>query len=388
MKVIVNVISAKAGGILTYTHNLMRSLAERNVDVIYAISHDFPLEVDVPVIRLSADRMSPVRRVIWEQTVWRRIVAKHKPDVLFSSANFGLLASPVPQVLLVREGGLFDSFYLANIAPSLNVSALFQRMARRNLIIASARASQIVLTPTKATKDMLVSWAGDLEGSVQENQYGTIPGIFDATPHIRRWKEDGVLKLLYVSAYYPHKQPGLIAEAVAQLNRWGIPCHLTLTMELDQIAKTPGGDKDLFLLRKAIERGQVTLIGDVPYRQLPNIYKGHDLFVFPSLSETFGHPLAEAMSSGLPIIASDTPVHREVCKNSALYFSPLLPFDLARLIRNLEGNEALRNSLVERGRQNVADNFIWEAHVDRLLDVFGKVAGMPVKSGSRLRSAR
>lgn len=381
MKVLVNAISAKTGGILTYTHNLMRSLAERNVDVIYALSHDFPMELDVPVIRLSADRMSPLRRVIWEQTVWRRIVAKHKPDVLFSSANFGLLASPVPQVLLVREGGLFDQFYLANIAPSLNFLTLFHRMARRKLIIASARASQLVLTPTKTTKNMLVSWADDLAGSVEENQYGTISGLFNATPHIRRWKEDGTLKLLYVSAYYPHKQPGLIAEAVAQLNGQGIPCHLTLTMELDQIAETPGGDKDLFLLRKAIEREQVTMIGNVSYQRLPDIYKGHDLFIFPSLSETFGHPLAEAMSTGLPIIASDTPVHREVCENSALYFSPLLPFDLARQIRNLEGNEALRNSLVERGRQNVADNFIWEAHVDRLLDIFGKVAKMPVKRG-------
>ncbi len=380
----VNAISAEVGGAITYTHNLMRSLAERNVDVIYALSHDFPLELDVPVIRLSANRMPPVRRVIWGQTIWRRIVAKHKPDVLFSSADFGLLAPPVPQVLLVLEGGLFDSFYLANIAPSLNVLALFRRMAKRKLIIASARASRFVLTPTKATKNMLVSWAGDLEGSVQENQYGTIPGLFNATPHIRRWKKDGILKLLYVSTYYPHKQPGLIVEAVAQLNGQGIPCHLTLTMELDRIAKTPGGDKDLFLLHKAIERKQVTMIGNVSYRQLPNIYRGHDLFIFPSLSETFGHPLVEAMSTGLPVIASDTPVHREVCKDSALYFSPLSPFDLARQIRNLEKNEALRNSLVERGHQNVANNFIWETHVDRLLDIFGKVAGMPVKKGISL----
>ncbi len=373
MKVIVNAISAKTGGIITYTKNLMRSFSERNVDVVFALSEDFPLELDVPVIRLSAARMPPVRRVVWEQTAWRRIVAKHKPDVLFSSANFGLLASPVPQVLLVREGGLFDPFYLANVAPSLNAWAIFQRIARRKLIIASARSSRVVLTPTETMKNLLLAWAGDLADRVQKNQYGTISNLFNSSPGRRVWKEDGVLKLLYVSAYYPHKQPGLISEAVAQLNDQGIPCHLTLTMELGQIERMPGGDQDLFLLVKGVERGQVTMMGSVPYRELPGIYKSHDLFVFPSLSETFGHPLAEAMSIGMPIVASDTPVHREVCKDAALYFPPLLPSALAQAVRRLDEDAALRNALTENGRKNVSMDFMWEAHVDRLLDTFKQI---------------
>ncbi len=377
MKVVVNALSAKTGGIVTYTHNLMRSFLERNVDAVFAVSREFQVQVDVPVIRLSADRMSPARRAIWDQTIWRRIVQKHKPDVLFSSANFGLLAPPVPQVLLVREGGLFDSFYLANVAPALTARAIFQRMARRRLIVASARSSKLVLTPTEAMKDLLVSWAGDLGERVRKNQYGTISRFADYTPRVRRWKEDGVFRFLYVSAYYPHKQPGLIAEAVAQLNVQGIASHLSVTMDLDQIAQTPGGDKDLFLLRKAIERGQVTMLGNVPYADLPSIYKSHDVFVFPSLSETFGHPLAEAMGLGIPVIASDTPVHREVCTDAALYFSPLLASDLLRKIRILDENEALRNSLTKNGRENVSNEFLWEPHVDRLLDAFAQVVKAP-----------
>ena len=63
--------------------------------------------------------MSSLSRVIWEQVAWRRIVKKLKPDLMYSSANFGLIESPVPQILLVREGGLFDPVYLAAIAPVL-----------------------------------------------------------------------------------------------------------------------------------------------------------------------------------------------------------------------------------------------------------------------------
>lgn len=373
MKVIVNALSAKTGGIVTYTQNLMRSFLERKVDSVFAVSQNFPAETDVPIIRLSADRMSPTRRVLWEQTFWRRIVAKHTPDVLYSSANFGLLAPRVPQVLLVREGGLFDRFYLTNVAPALKVRTIFQRMARRKLIIASARSSRIVLTPTEEMKNLLVSWAPDLAGSVRKNQYGTISGFVDSDPRERQWKEDGILKLLYISAYYPHKQPGLVAEAVAQLNAQGIPCHLTLTMDLDQIALTPGGEKDHLLLAKGLERGQVTMAGHIPYEQLPDVYKSHDLFVFPSLSETFGHPLAEAMGLGIPVVASDTPVHREVCKDAASFFSPLSSSDLAQKIGFLDDDEPLRRAMSIRGRKQVSCDFMWESHVDRLLGVFAEI---------------
>jgi len=373
MKIIVNAISARTGGIVTYTKNLARSLTERNVDVVFAISRNFRISPDIQVVKIPADRMSPIQRTIWEQTIWRRIVSKHKPDILFSSANFGLLATATPQILLVREGGLFDPYYLANIAPSLETSTIFTRMARRNLIIASARASQIILTPSETMKNLLLFWAEDLADRIIVNQYGTIPMFYSQITHSRPWRNEGMLKILYISAYYPHKQPGLIAEAVAELNKQGIPCKATLTISLEKLNNTVGGEKDSFLLKKGIERGQINLIGNQNYENLPGIYKSHDLFVFPSLSETFGHPLVEAMGIGIPIIASDTPIHREVCKNSALYFSPQKTSDLVKKIKQLDKNHSSRQSIINNGKKNVVKNYMWEAHIDRLLNIFQQV---------------
>ena len=86
MKVIINALSARRGGIATYTKNLARSFMERGVDSIFAISNEFELDKDISVIRLSANRMSPIKRFLWEQIFWRRLIEKHNPDVLFSSA--------------------------------------------------------------------------------------------------------------------------------------------------------------------------------------------------------------------------------------------------------------------------------------------------------------
>ncbi len=376
MKILINAISARTGGIVTYTNNLARSLAERNVDATFAVSRKFSISPDIQAIKFPADAMSPIQRTIWEQTIWRHVVSAHKPDILFSSANFGLLATSTPQILLVREGGLFDPYYLTNIAPNLKTSAIFSRLARRNLIIASARASKIILTPSETMKNLLLYWAEDLADRIYVNQYGTIPMFYDQIAHTRQWREGGVLKILYISAYYPHKQPGLLAESVADLNTQGIPCKATFTMDLEQIDKTVGGEKDYILLKKGVERGQINLIGTQVYKSLPDIYKSHDLFVFPSLSETFGHPLVEAMGIGIPIVASDTPIHREVCKNSALYFSPQHPSDLVRKIKRLDKENTLRKSNTNNGREYVNKHFMWESHIDRLLDSFEQAINM------------
>jgi len=374
VKVLVNAISARIGGIVTYTGNLARSLEQRQVDATIAVSARFP-GTNANLWRHWASDLRPLARFLWEQTGWRQTVARLKPDVLFSSANFGLLSCPVPQVLLVREGGLFDPFYLANCSPAQGVKAAIQREARRRLIIASARRADRVVAPTAAMRDLLLSWAPDLEGKMIVNPYGTISDSFSpAEGQARSWRGDGRLKLLYVSVYYPHKQPGLVCRTVDHLLADGIDTHATITMDLAETEDFRGGKLDRRLMEAALAKGTLSL-GRQPYNALPDLYRQHDVFVFPSLSETFGHPMVEALSSGLPVVVGDTPVNREVCGDAALYFDPLSPSSLADCVRRLDSSPELRADLAARGRQRVVRSFTWDTHVARLVEVFRDLAG-------------
>lgn len=370
MKLLVNAISAKQGGIVTYTRNMIRWMAEHGIDATFAVPHSFEASGS-NIIRESAGDYSAIRRVVWEQSVWPRIVAKHKPNILFSSANFGLLRSPVPQVLLLREGGLFDDDYLANFAPEQGVRTAALRFCRRQLMLASAAWSDAVVTPSKTMRDLILTWRPRLKEKISVCSYGTRPDMFGGIEN-RSWRADGVLRAIYVSVYYPHKNPAVVAQAVRAICDAGLPAHATITMKLEDIETTAGGIRDSIFLRSGLEDGTLTL-GAQRYEDLPRLYAGHDVFVFPSLSESFGHPMVEAMSVGLPVIAADTRINREICGEAALYFPAFHSSALAALLRKLDNDPDLRSRLTEAGRQRAKELYPWDAHMKQLLTVFESV---------------
>lgn len=375
MRVVMNAISAKRGGIVTYTRNLVQSLGQRGVEAIVAVPHTFPdvSAKGIRLLRVGASDYSSPRRLVWEQTVWRRMVLDFQPDVLFSSANFGLLDSPVPQVLLMREGGLFDPFYLANFAPEQGLRANLLRGWRRRLMLASIRRADRTITPTAALRDLLVQWLPQVGERISVNHYGTLVDTFTPPSRGRTWREDGVLRLLYVSVYYPHKCPGVLAQAVELLHDRGIPVHATITMSPEDIETMHGGLLDAYFVRRAADRGLLTL-GAVAYADLPAVYSRHDMFVFPAVAETFGHPMAEAMATGLPAVVADTAVNREVCGPTVRLFTSLSPSDLCRRILELDADPAAAAAMGAQGRQRAETLLRWDDHVDRLIAILRETA--------------
>ena len=116
------------------------------------------------------------------------------------------------------------------------------------------------------------------------------------------------------------------------------------------------------------------MLGQVEYGDLPALYAAHDIFITPSLSETFGHPLVEAMASEALIVASDTPVHREVCGDSAAYFSATSIGDIVKTLRALDAEPTRRDAMLKRTYEIGNRDYSWESHVDRLLNYFEAVS--------------
>jgi glycosyltransferase involved in cell wall biosynthesis len=109
-------------------------------------------------------------------------------------------------------------------------------------------------------------------------------------------------------------------------------------------------------------------LGAVPYHLLHYVYRACDLYVTPAYVETFAHPLVEAMAAGLPVIASDLAVHREVCRNAALYFPAFSPDVLAETVCRLALSRGVSKEMSEQGLQR-SEDFSWKKHVSQIVEV-------------------
>jgi glycosyltransferase involved in cell wall biosynthesis len=104
-----------------------------------------------------------------------------------------------------------------------------------------------------------------------------------------------------------------------------------------------------------LEGGDVLPLGFVPHERLPALYRGAEVFVFPSRFEGFGMPVVEAMACGVPCVASSHPSLDEACGDAAVRADPESPKELAAAI---ERARADRDELVRRGLEH-ARGFSW-----------------------------
>jgi alpha-1,3-rhamnosyl/mannosyltransferase len=115
----------------------------------------------------------------------------------------------------------------------------------------------------------------------------------------------------------------------------------------------------------------VRFLHDVAEADLPGLYAGAELFVFPSLYEGFGLPLLEAMACGAPVLCCNTSSVPEVVGDAALPARPDVDSLAAALTRLLE-DAALREALSAAGRQQ-ARQFSWRKTAEATLAVYEHV---------------
>jgi glycosyltransferase involved in cell wall biosynthesis len=117
----------------------------------------------------------------------------------------------------------------------------------------------------------------------------------------------------------------------------------------------------------------VIITGYVPGEDLPALYSGADLFVFPSLYEGFGLPPLEAMACGTPVVCSNAGSLPEVVGQAAIMVDPHDMVGLAEAMQRVLANPDLRHELREKGLAR-AQGFTWERCARETLAVYQKVA--------------
>jgi len=169
--------------------------------------------------------------------------------------------------------------------------------------------------------------------------------------------------LVYTGSLYPHKNVEVLVRAVKNLNKERriysvIVCARNIFYErfLKKVEKL--GAKDY-----------VNFVGFVLDKELVAIYQQAEVFIFPSLIEGFGLPGLEAMACGLPVLASDIPVFREIYRDGVIYFDPLSSDDLAEKIKKIIEDRKLRKNLKLKARKLVY-LYSWEKMAKKTIKIY------------------
>jgi alpha-1,3-rhamnosyl/mannosyltransferase len=96
---------------------------------------------------------------------------------------------------------------------------------------------------------------------------------------------------------------------------------------------------------------QVRLLGCVPESDLPALYQGASMFIYPSRFEGFGLPVLEAFASGTPVVTTVAGSLAELTEDAAVIVSPDDVMALAQAIRSLSGDDLARRVLGAKGKE-------------------------------------
>ncbi len=96
-------------------------------------------------------------------------------------------------------------------------------------------------------------------------------------------------------------------------------------------------------------RDRVVTLGSVSTEFLVELYRGCDIFLFPSLYEGFGIPLVEAMASGIPFITSDRGSLPEVAGDSGIILDPFDLTSMSNSVIQIANDESFKKEIVKKG---------------------------------------
>lgn len=129
-------------------------------------------------------------------------------------------------------------------------------------------------------------------------------------------------------------------------------------------------------------RERIVLPGYVSASELPFLYSGAEMLVFPSLYEGFGLPALEAFACAIPVIAADRSSLPEVVADAGLLVNPEKEVEIADAVDKLLGDSSLRARLGQAGRERACE-FSWERTARETVAVYREAAASGGRAGEQ-----
>jgi len=369
MRTLINAVSARAGGGVSYLINLLRILpAICPDDQFLAVIPDIKLPIEIsqhPNLELKTIPEASgnvFKRFLWENTALIDLCHSWKADLLYCVAN----------IIPFRNPGIPVAVMLQNVAP-LTPKVLYllkkyepapkflQMLLLQKLTLFAARKSHAVIALSNDSVKLLQKWVPQTRPEVA--YHGLDPAFCGSFKKPVSCGEAPYL--LFVSSLYVYKGLEYLVEA------------MHIDPELPRLF-VAGRTFDSGHARKVSQRiielnltERITFLDAIPYDELPQWYSHATAMVSPSWCESSSIILLEAMACGCPVVAMNTGPMPEICGETGIYAEPFNAKSLAEAMRKAVelDRQQIKKKLVER-----ASLFTWEKSMQEHARIFAETA--------------
>jgi O-antigen biosynthesis alpha-1,2-mannosyltransferase len=339
------------GGVRVYTKALLDHL------IAHPRGHEYVLFFRNPAL-LGTYRAPHVTEVCvpgrtvlsWDQVGLPRALKRYPVDLLFNPKYSLPLSGDYPAVWVCH--GL--DWYVMPWA-----SRFIDRLSHRFLIPRYAARARAVIAVSEVTREHLIEFL-DMPPERVATVYTAIEDLFrvrlneEVLNGVRQSYRLPERYVLYAGAVYPPKNFTRLVQAYARV---GPARGISLVI---------AGGQNRFLSQHELEEPARLGLGDwvrwtgwVDAGTLAAFYQMAQALLMPSLFESFGLPIVEAMASGCPVLTSNCYGASEIAADAALLVDPTSVEAIADALERILRDTALRVQLIERGYRRSSE-FTWE----------------------------
>ncbi|MDO4165096.1 MAG: glycosyltransferase family 1 protein [Bacteroides sp.] len=302
---------------------------------------------------------------LWEQWALPRAVRKSGVELLHCTSNTAPLHCPVPLILT-----LHDIIFLTS-GKSKRMSA-YQQLGwyyRRWNVPRIINRCQQIITVSETERANILKRFPQIASRLQvvHNGYSECyhPLPAEEVQAITRKYLPDEHYILFLGNTDPRKNTVGVLQAYQEYRqRSAHPLRLMITGLKREYVESLLTEHSI-----EIDSSHLVFTGYVPGSDLPALYGGASVFLFPSLTEGFGIPVLEAMACGTPVITSNCSSLPEVAGNGALLVDPYNSHEIAEAILQVENDKTLCKKLVEYGLEH-AKLFSWSQTSDKYQKIY------------------
>ncbi len=316
------------------------------------------------------------RRVRAAELLREQALAELQPDIIHVSSLFeGLDDSVVTSI--GRSGEYLPSVAtLYDLIPLINADVYLQNPQVKAWYyrkIQSLKKANMLLSISEYSRQEALDWLQlpserivNISSAIDDRFYAQYDNNEQIDSCSKRYKINRPY-IMYTGGIEPRKNIEALIRAFAAL-----PIQLRRKYQLAIVCVIRDFDRarlEKLAQQAGLEKDELVLTGFVADEDLPLLYAGCALFVFPSWHEGFGLPALEAMACGAPVIASNTSSLPEVVGRPDALFNPYVESDITSKIHDALSVPGFAETLRKHGLQQ-SKKFSWDASAKKAIAGF------------------